>query len=212
MVRKMLKIGITFRITNAETYDEKRDSLSHDWPVFLEKIQGMPIWIPNSFTNLEQFLQEVDLDGIILSGGDNIGQTPERDKTEIKLIDYAINNNIPIFGVCRGMQVLNKFFGGEQEFLNTDTHVGNNHSIKIKNESFSKLINSTDVLVNSYHRNIISVDSLAETLTPFAFSDIDNTVEAFVHSTLPIIGVMWHPEREQKLFDEKIVGSIFKNK
>ena len=208
----MLKIGITFRITNAETYDEKRDSLSHDWPVFLEKIQAIPIWIPNSVTNLEQFLQEVDLDGIILSGGDNIGQTPERDKTEIKLIDYAINNNIPIFGVCRGMQVLNKFFGGEQEFLNTDTHVGNNHSIKIKNESFSKLINSTDVLVNSYHRNIISVDSLAETLTPFAFSDIDNTVEAFVHSTLPIIGVMWHPEREQKLFDEKIVGSIFKNK
>lgn len=212
MVRKMLKIGITFRITNAETYDEKRDSLSHDWPVFLEKIQGMPIWIPNSFTNLEQFLQEVDLDGIILSGGDNIGQTPERDKTELKLINYAINNNIPIFGVCRGMQVLNKFFGGEQEFLNNDTHVGNNHSIKIKNESFSKLINSTDVLVNSYHRNIISVDSLAETLTPFAFSDIDNTVEAFVHSTLPIIGVMWHPEREQKSFDEKIVGSIFKNK
>ena len=212
MVRKMLKIGITFRITNAETYDEKRDSLSHDWPVFLEKIQAIPIWIPNSVTNLEQFLQEVDLDGIILSGGDNIGQTPERDKTEIKLIDYAINNNIPIFGVCRGMQVLNKFFGGEQEFLNTDTHVGNNHSIKIKNESFSKLINSTDVLVNSYHRNIISVDSLAETLTPFAFSDIDNTVEAFVHSTLPIIGVMWHPEREQKSFDEKIVGSIFKNK
>jgi len=208
----MLKIGITFRITNAETYDEKRDSLSHDWPVFLEKIQGMPIWIPNSFTNLEQFLQEVDLDGIILSGGDNIGQTPERDKTELKLINYAINNNIPIFGVCRGMQVLNKFFGGEQEFLNNDTHVGNNHSIKIKNESFSKLINSTDVLVNSYHRNIISVDSLAETLTPFAFSDIDNTVEAFVHSTLPIIGVMWHPEREQKSFDEKIVGSIFKNK
>ena len=212
MVRKMLKIGITFRITNAETYDEKRDSLSHDWPVFLEKIQAIPIWIPNSVTNLEQFLQEVDLDGIILSGGDNIGQTPERDKTEIKLIDYAINNNIPIFGVCRGMQVLNKFFGGEQEFLNTDTHVGNNHSIKIKNESFSKLINSTDVLVNSYHRNIISVDSLAETLTPFAFSNIDNTVEAFIHSTLPIIGVMWHPEREQKLFDEKIVGSIFKNK
>jgi len=212
MVKKMLKIGITFRITSAETYDEKRDSLSHDWPIFLEKIQAIPIWIPNSVINLEQFLQEIDLDGIILSGGDNIGQTPERDKTEIKLIDYAINKNIPIFGVCRGMQVLNKFFGGEQEFLNNDTHVGNNHSIKIKDESFSKLINSTDVLVNSYHRNIISVNSLAEILTPFAFSDIDNTVEAFVHSKLPIIGVMWHPEREQKLFDEKILGSIFKSK
>ena len=212
MVRKMLKIGITFRITNAETYEEKRDSLSHDWPIFLEKIQAIPIWIPNVISNLPQFLQELDLDGIILSGGDSIGQTPIRDKTEKALINYAIEKNIPIFGVCRGMQVLNEFFGGTQESLKNDAHVGNNHLVKIKDQSFSKLINSTDVLVNSYHRNIITTNSLAETLTPFAISDIDDTVEAFVHSDLPIIGVMWHPEREQKQFDEKIIENIFKNK
>jgi len=212
MVKKMLKIGITFRITNAETYEENRDSLSHDWPIFLEKIHAIPIWIPNSITNLTQFLQEVDLDGIILSGGDNIGQTPKRDKTEKLLINYSIEKNIPIFGVCRGMQVLNEFFGGTQQVLENDSHVGNNHSVKIKNKNFSKLIDSTDVLVNSYHKNIITTNSLAETLTPFAFSDIDNTVEAFIHPELPIIGVMWHPEREQKVFDEKIIESIFKNK
>jgi len=212
MVKNMLKIGITFRITNAETYEEKRDSLSHDWPIFLEKIQAIPIWIPNSISDLTQFLQELDLDGIILSGGDNIGETSKRDKTEKLLIDFAIEKNIPIFGVCRGMQVLNKFFGGTQEILNNNNHIGNNHSVKINNESFSKLINSTNILVNSYHKNIITINSLAEILIPFAFSDIDDTVEAFVHPELPIIGVMWHPEREQKLFDEKIVESIFKNK
>jgi N5-(cytidine 5'-diphosphoramidyl)-L-glutamine hydrolase len=212
MVKKMLKIGITFRITNAETYEEKRDSLSHDWPIFLEKIQAIPIWIPNIISNLPQFLQELDLDGIILSGGDSIGQTPIRDKTEKALINYAIEKNIPIFGVCRGMQVLNEFFGGTQKTLKNDTHVGNNHSVKIKDQSFLKLINSTNVLVNSYHRNIITTNSLAENLTPFAISDIDDTVEAFIHSDLPIIGVMWHPEREQKQFDEKIMENIFKNK
>ena len=61
-------IGISLRITNAKDYDEKRDSLSHDWPIFLEKIQAIPIWIPNIISNLPQFLQELDLDGIILSG------------------------------------------------------------------------------------------------------------------------------------------------
>ena len=42
------------------------------------------------------------------------------------------------------------------------------------------------------------------------FSNIDDTIEAFVHEKFPIIGVMWHPEREQKLFDEKIIENIFK--
>ena len=64
----MLKIGITFRITNAETYEEQRDSISHDWPLFLEKINAIPIWIPNSISNLDNFLNEIKLDGIILSG------------------------------------------------------------------------------------------------------------------------------------------------
>ena len=206
----MKKIGITFRITNAENYEEKRDSLSHDWPIFLEKINAIPIWIPNSITNLTQFLQEMDLDGIILSGGDNIGKTPIRDETEKSLIDFAIKKNIPIIGVCRGMQVLNEFFGGSTDILNNDTHVGNNHPVKINDKIISKLINSSEIIVNSFHRNIIRTNNLADELTPIVFSNIDDTIEAFVHEKFPIIGVMWHPEREQKLFDEKIIENMFK--
>ena len=63
----MLKIGITFRIVKAINYDESRDALSHDWPKFLEKISALPIWIPNSLSNLESFLKELKFDGIILS-------------------------------------------------------------------------------------------------------------------------------------------------
>ena len=46
-------------------------------------------------------------------------------------------------------------------------------------------------------------------MIPFAFSANDNTVEGFYHSKLPIIGVMWHPEREQKKFDELIIQQFF---
>ena len=152
----------------------------------------------------------MDLDGIILSGGDNIGKTPIRDDTEKLLIDFAIKKNIPIIGVCRGMQVLNEFFGGSTDILNNDTHVGNNHPVKINDKIISKLINSSEIIVNSFHRNIIRTNNLADELKPIVFSNIDDTIEAFVHEKFPIIGVMWHPEREQKLFDEKIIENIFK--
>ena len=205
----MLKIGITFRIVKAINYDESRDALSHDWPKFLEKLSALPIWIPNSLSNLESFLKELKFDGIILSGGDNIDQTSERDKTEKSLIDFAIKNNIPIFGVCRGMQKINQYFGGTYETLSTSEHVGKEHLIDIKQEKFSTLFQSKTIEVNSFHHNIITKDTIGDNLTPFAFSKNDNTIEGFYHPKLPIIGVMWHPEREQKKFDELIIQQFF---
>ena len=46
--KNFLKIGITSRITENDTYVEKRDAISHDWPKFLEKICAFPVIIPNS--------------------------------------------------------------------------------------------------------------------------------------------------------------------
>lgn len=208
----MLKIGITFRITNAEKYEEQRDSISHDWPLFLEKINALPIWIPNSISNLDNFLNEIKLDGIILSGGDNIGDTPIRDATENSIINYAMNKNMPLLGVCRGMQILNEFFGGTTHTLTNDSHIANNHLINLKNEFLLNLINNSEISVNSFHKNIITNSSLADILNPIALSEIDDTVEAFMHKNFPFIGVMWHPERQQKSFDEDILKKIFEKK
>ena len=107
-----IRIGITLRVVKANNYDEKRDALSQEWTSFLEKLDAYPIFIPNTLTNVESFLKSMRLDGMILSGGDNIGDNSERDRTEKAIIEYGINSKIPIFGVCRGMQVLNKYFGG----------------------------------------------------------------------------------------------------
>ena len=52
-----IKIGISLRITNAINYEEKRDSLSHDWVEFLESINIIPILIPNSISNVDDFLE-----------------------------------------------------------------------------------------------------------------------------------------------------------
>ena len=67
------KIGITLRTGSASDYNEQRDLLSQDWPPFLEKIGLTPIFIPNSLEKISQFLDEIEMDGFILSGGDNVG-------------------------------------------------------------------------------------------------------------------------------------------
>ena len=73
------KIGISLRITNAQNYVEKRDSISHDWPVFLEQLGFSPLLIPNTISDIPTFLDEMKISGLILSGGDNIGDDEKRD-------------------------------------------------------------------------------------------------------------------------------------
>ena len=134
----MLKIGITSRVVEAETYTEKRDAISQVWTTFIQKINGMPIYIPNSLLDVESFSKELKIDALVLSGGDNVGFPPEREKTEHALINFAIKNGIPLLGVCRGMQKINQFFGGSQNKLETNEHVNNEHQIKIHDK---KLLN-----------------------------------------------------------------------
>ena len=87
------KIGITSRIVNASNYDEQRDALSQDWPPFLEKINLTPIFIPNSLDDTIKFLDEIEVDGFILSGGDNVGENPLRDNTEKKYKCHNLFNH-----------------------------------------------------------------------------------------------------------------------
>lgn len=189
------KIGITTRIVNTQNYEEKRDALSHDWIRFLEKQDIIPILIPNNLSNVTKFLETNSIQGLILSGGDNIGEDEDRDHTEKEIIDFGINKKIPIFGVCRGMQVINNFFKGKMTTLTNNSHVGKNHEVVILNKRIINILKKEKILVNSYHKNVIDEEDLGNSLTTFAINEKDNTVEGFLHNTLPIMGVMWHPER-----------------
>ena len=63
------KIGISLRVENIKKYEEKRDSISHDWIDLFKKLNFIPILIPNKLHNVELFLKDMKLDGLILSGG-----------------------------------------------------------------------------------------------------------------------------------------------
>ena len=174
-----------------------------------EKLDMIPILIPNNIVNLNSYLDSIGIDGIILSGGDNIGDYPERDKTEKTLIQFGIHNNIPIFGVCRGMQMINHFFGGTVTRNSSDNHVAKPHEVKISSSILSKKLNSEFIKVNSFHNNIIMDVNIGKNLVAFARTVGDNTIEGIFHKAHKILGVMWHPERDQNKNNELILNHVF---
>ena len=67
-------------------------------------------------------------------------------------------------------------------------------------------------MVNSFHNNLILDDMLGNELDIFAMSKKDNTVEGFVHTKFPIIGVMWHPERDPDKKNLSLLENLFQTK
>jgi len=208
---KGLRIGISTRIIPSENYVDDRDGLSHDWPSFLEKINITPILIPNSLDEIEKYLDDMNLNGIILSGGDSIGEFPLRDKTENKILEYAINKKIPIFGVCRGMQIINEFFGGNIIKTKDKKHVGKSHKIIINTEEIFSFLTKKEITVNSFHNNIIIEKNIGKNLKPIAKNKQDKSIEAFIHSDYKIIGTMWHPERMKDGNNKNLIKIFFES-
>ena len=212
MDQKKKKFGISLRVELIEKYNEKRDTISQEWTNFLQKLAITPILIPNTLDDVKSYISDVGIDGIILSGGDNTGKFPERDHTEKQILDYAIDKRFPILGVCRGMQIINEYFGGKVLVNDNSNHVGKSHQINIMDQKFSKLLGHDNIQVNSFHNNIITKKSMGEKLQVFALSDHDDTVEGYYHQDFPIIGVMWHPERDMISKHQIKLMEIFENK
>jgi len=170
-----------------------------------------------------------DVAGLLLAGGDDIhpknwdsneplhpsvSLDEERDSLEIPLVKKAWELGLPIFGICRGEQVLNVALGGSliQDIpamcgceLETHRHGDSqvpdlHHTVRIDKESrLGKIINRPQIHVNSRHHQAIAIS--APSLKPVAWHDetrfngrpLVEAVEA-VDSDRWVLGVQWHPE------------------
>jgi len=198
----MKLLGITQRVeTVSPPHNERRDCLDQRWWDVAQALGFVPVPLPNvPDARLESFLEPINLSAILFSGGNSLGFLDgaesdvafERDHFELNLIKWSLYSNVPIFGVCRGMQIINHYYGGSLKSVND--HVATRHTVTF----CGRLSKESSREVNSFHNWSIANADLGEHLEPLALAD-DDTIEAFQHSSSRVAGIMWHPEREPKL-------------
>lgn len=213
---------------------------TNDYVKAIERAGGIPIIIPvyNNENNIEDITDMVD--GVLFAGGNDIhpkhyGEfmgskigplNPGRDKHELSLIKNVINKSeMPVFGICRGYQLLNVACGGTlyQDLCQVPLELKNNadinhsmygspkynpvHKAEIKeNSKFCKVINKTTIEVNSYHHQAIK--DVADAFK-VAVSAPDGIVEAIeLKGDRFVIGTQWHPEMMVEHYQEHFL--IFK--
>jgi putative glutamine amidotransferase len=178
---------------------------------------GIPILLPPGEEHPQILLSKID--GLILAGGGDIepqiyngkahdavyAVDPERDRFEIELAKLAIDRNIPILGICRGLQVLNVAEGG-----NLVAHVPDRfgtaiahrneietkctlHKVEVKPHSKVAIalgVTTTEV-TSWHHQAALNVASNWHIVAEAP----DGVIEAIEHKTHPwAIAVQWHPE------------------
>ena len=211
----MKLIAISMRVTEAQNYLELRNSISFDLIHYMDRAGFVPILVPNNLENVGQFLQQFELSGILLTGGNNIDPKLyqsnekiedvyiERDQTEAEMVKYAIQSELPIVGVCRGFHFLNVFFEGR--LLNQiEGHVDTRHKLLSDNKDFSS------ITVNSYHNQGLEEEGLGKSLNILAKSE-DGLIEAFENKQIKLLGIQWHPERDSLDRDIMLLKNHFLN-
>lgn len=159
-----------------------------------------------------QLLDRLGVDGLILSGGNNVPGSstedlaPQRDLLEQALLHGCMAAGRPVLGVCRGMQMINTLLGGTLRPLRG--HAGGVHGVR--RITAAPLPHPETLAVNSYHHFGMMPDDLGPDLEP-VFVDDHGWVEALAHVQAPVVGIMWHPERTRPFLapDIALVRRLF---
>lgn len=190
----------------------------------VELAGGIPLLLPatGAAEQAETYIRLID--GLLLPGGVDVnplryGKDPVRQVTylsddldglELELIRLAVQQKKPIFGICRGMQLINVAFGGTlyqdlpSEYPDCIGHSQDmsirsqlTHRVKLAAESMTAaILEKTELCVNSYHHQ--AVKDIAPGFA-VAGKASDGVVEAIEDPERNIWGVQWHPE---ELVDE----------
>lgn len=159
------------------------------------------------------------IDGLLLPGGQDVtpalyGQDPlpqvsyileEQDLMELELLRLAVKKGIPVFGICRGMQLMNVTLGGgliQDIYAQQKATIGHKQDSSIRSQAthgakmlegslLESLLGTEPLFVNSYHHQALG--AVAEGFTVSATA-ADGIIEAVENPEKKLLGVQWHPE------------------
>lgn len=212
-------------------YDIENDRIKIE-PSYFQAIRssgGVPVLLPlhNDSKDLEELLH--CLDGVLFSGGPDVNPlyfneeaipecgtiVIERDRMELGLLPMVMQKQLPILGICRGIQTINIALGGDiyQDIkAQTDSKVNIMHYQKAKSSTtihkiqivkdtlLERILQKEVSLVNSFHHQVVR--KLGKGLTVAATSS-DGFIEAITMESYPFfLGVQWHPEELYELEED----------
>lgn len=213
--------------------------INNDYIKAIQEAGGIPVLIPfsDNIENVRAYTEKIQ--GIVFTGGEDISplfynEEPrkeveciieDRDRFELELFKEVYKKNIPILGICRGLQLINVGLGGNlyqdinSQIPNSYGHAPKHtlrsnfyHSVKIeKNTKLFDIFKTEDLKVNSFHHQ--SVKKLGNDLKITAFSN-DGVVEAIESiDERYLVAVQWHPENLLKKHIEflKLFESLINN-
>ena len=222
-------VGITSYVEQARwgVWDVPAVVLPFRYVERVEAAGATAVVLPPAATSDAEVLDR--LDAVVFAGGADLdpalydqpaheqttGLRPERDAAEVPLMRAALDRDLPLLGICRGMQVLSVVSGGalEQHLPDVVGHEGHRpergvygrHGVRLAPGSLAHRLLGDEVSVPSYHhQGLASAGSL--TVTGWADDESPEVVEDPTRRFA--LGVLWHPEAgdDLRLF-EALVGA-----
>jgi putative glutamine amidotransferase len=205
-----MRIGIVAQ-NHGEIFGVKQNYLN-----LIEEVGGTPVVI--SPVLAENFWKTYSsIEGLVLPGGSDVNPSryghlrswwtypanPYLEDFDTQILPLVVKKNLPIFGICRGLQTLNVHFGGSlwQHLTKHPQSKGYTDTVhKVRMSSTEKKFD-----VNSRHHQCIW--KLADNFVATAYSEDGKIIEAISHKTLPIVAVQWHPEG---IFDDFSIAQMRK--
>jgi len=204
-------IGITTYVEPASWGAWQMDAalVPYDYVRAVEKAGGRAVLVPPDPDGVDEILDAVD--GLIFSGGGDIGADTTRDGGEFPLLAAALERDLPVLAICRGIEVLNVARGGDliehvPDIVGDEKHrtapgTFSPHPVRVDPDS--QLEAPRGNVMSSHHQGL---GTIGEGLREVAWAD-DGIVEAVEDPAKRfVVGVLWHPEagEDMRLFEQLV--------